>query len=814
MSNLSYKQHTKKWHAIKKKFFGANDVASILNCGFNDQCDVIKRKISGEEQVFTPESIERMHKGTLCESIVRDLCSARIGKKIIDTGLKFHRKWSFITASPDGMTTNLNGEKMLTEFKVRSVLSNELKFKYWIQMQVQMEVWDINSCIYCENKIHYYSNESEMLLDKTALPGEIGSRGEILDDGVKVFWKLEDYNQFIVDRDRSWFNNIFPRIEKIWNIIEVGRSKKQVSTRSNRKRRHSETEAGTELVERMNYINKKPRLKYPADVNNTVLQDQLLDWLKLYGTGMTKDKARGEFDFVRYIYQQTVKFRIVCQNYIKNKYPETIDVESGCYPVQKCDYTIKYDFNYQYWDRIKKTNSLMKQKTPIILNAGLFDSDLNIYGKADMLVHKDFLYKFVTPEEQENVPEYYIFSMKFSTLNLRVNGKHLLSNTKQNIYKAHLSFLSMCLPGSGSKCYIIGRKSNMRKQKFNGAFDNIGEVDFETIDYNYTQLIKDALLWLTTLETQGNKWNINNPTDPEMFPNMKNKRDYPWHNLKNKLANKLNEITKMYSMGPRKRLFAQHRGITDWTKLTPSTIKTNGVQTIKRIANIIKANTEKTRVDMDLINFGTLNSVPKIEFFIDFESVNGVDDDFKQFPRATNNSMIYMIGCVVVNNETGKMDYRSYIVDRLKQSSEKDMIETWISDMTKLCPSGKFYCYHWSNAEKWMLERALDRNTYQGGKILLIDLCQEFQQSNCGIVGSFGYGLKDVAASLYKEGIIKTTWLDDMDGSQAMVAAWKAEEICKKKGCTFNEVPFMNDLVKYNVVDCKVLQEIVEFLRN
>ena len=98
--------------------------------------------------------------------------------------------------------------------------------------------------------------------------------------------------------------------------------------------------------------------------------------------------------------------------------------------------------------------------------------------------------------------------------------------------------------------------------------------------------------------------------------------------------------------------------------------------------------------------------------------------------------------------------------------------------------------------------------------IEMIDLCKLFKGAKVGLPECYSYGLKSIAKSMQKLGLIKTIWPDDLDGNQAMVAAWKAEEIAKSQNKIIPEVDFMESIIKYNYVDCKVMEEIQLYLQN
>ena len=43
-------------------------------------------------------------------------------------------------------------------------------------------------------------------------------------------------------------------------------------------------------------------------------------------------------------------------------------------------------------------------------------------------------------------------------------------------------------------------------------------------------------------------------------------------------------------------------------------------------------------------DIGYWKEKPKLEFFVDFETVNNIDDDFSKFPYPNSEAQIFMIG--------------------------------------------------------------------------------------------------------------------------------------------------------------------------
>ena len=89
-----------------------------------------------------------------------------------------------------------------------------------------------------------------------------------------------------------------------------------------------------------------------------------------------------------------------------------------------------------------------------------------------------------------------------------------------------------------------------------------------------------------------------------------------------------------------------------------------------------------------------------------------------------------------------------------------------------------------------------------------------FKNEPITIKGIFNYGLKNVAEKMYEYKMIDTIWDDkNIDGKEAMIYAWGCDKISKKNKYNISEMPLMKEIIKYNYYDCKVLEEIMNYIR-
>ncbi len=194
--------------------------------------------------------------------------------KISDFGCIEHKEYPFLAASPDGIVTgDVNYGRMI---EIKNVVSREItgipKKDYYIQMQLQMEVCDLDECDFIETKFTEYDYEESYLQDDTSPVNHPIKKGVIcvfIRDNTSfhyeympfesnynewlqmiykekssdnliwfrnVFWKLEVYSCVLVKRKRDWFKHAIGELENVWNIICQERMNGEYVKRAPKKR--------------------------------------------------------------------------------------------------------------------------------------------------------------------------------------------------------------------------------------------------------------------------------------------------------------------------------------------------------------------------------------------------------------------------------------------------------------------------------------------------------------------------------------------------------------------------------------------------
>lgn len=573
---------------------------------------------------------------------------------------------------------------------------------------------------------------------------------------------------------------------------------------------------------------------------NYLLDDGLLDVLQTKSSVITRVKKNYQENFIKTIgsnnpksfissiMQQGVKFeRKVYDMLVENiGHKNIINIGGDCNPRSK----------QKYLDTIKA----IKNGIPIIYQGVVRNYKNQTYGIPDLLVRSDYLGQLVkqTPPGLINRKYYVVIDIKFKTLHLKSDGIHLRNDGPMKAYKSQLCIYNQALGlmqgYTPSIAYILGWKwkyvSKNIEYRGDNCFDRLGSIDYKNSDHEFVQKTQNAISWIRKVRNESDSWDLSKVPLPyeELYPNMCNRYDFPHHKLKKKFAEDIEEISLIWKCGPKQRRIAHENGIYSWKdpRCTPELLGIGGEYTSTIVARILEANRSKTQnVFPKYINnnFADWKNPRHLEFFVDFEMTCSVFTEFDDLPYADGESIIFMIGVGYVCPNEGNWVFRDFTVDRLDRDGEFEICSEFSNYVFEII--NKYDCfdvpsfYHWSHAEPSAWNRAMKHHSPSSLRwydFNWVDLLKVFQMEPIGIKGCLNYSLKIVAKTLYKHGYIKSTWDNNSscaDGADAAVGAYRVDKETRRKGVSFKTDPLAQEIMKYNEIDCKVLEEIITYLR-
>lgn len=576
-----------------------------------------------------------------------------------------------------------------------------------------------------------------------------------------------------------------------------------------------------------------------SKVRNYLLEDPLLDWLSFYKIRNIYDtpiqklenkninliKIKKHDIFTNFILNEGVVFEEKVIRLLKNKYNIVQIAES---------------YEAKNFNKFNYTIECMKKGVDIIYQGILHDYKNKLYGCPDILIRSDKINEIFKTNLPDNIcsqgsknlgtPYHYIvIEIKHSTLYFSSNGINLLNCNSVPTYKGQLYIYNKILESiqgySSDICFIIGKKWSHTKKnvttKGNNFLEKLGEINFNSYDKLYIEKTNDAIKWLRLMRKEGHKWKLlPRPTKKELYPNMKNDYDSELRKIKNELNNVIHDITSIWMCGVKKRTIALNKNIYSWKdkRCNSKNLKFKKSKTsitLDHILNINRQNRQKLNVNSLQKNNDWRNLGDEVlEFYLDYETINS---NFGQCTLNTNNinhDIIFLVG--VGYNTNGDWHYNKFLCNNMSIKNEfKVMEDFWkhIDNTLDKYNKSEPIFIHWSNCEPIVYNKFLNRHGHNFKNKQFFDLHKLFKENNIVVKGALNFSLKSIAKAMYQNKLINSTWKQNncCDGLNAMLLAWKCyQNNLNIKG---NE-PIIQNIVNYNEIDCKVLFEILNYLRN
>ena len=254
-------QRTAEWYLFRYNLITASNAykafesQSIVNSLIYEKCQPMKQQ-SSETAVNVNTAL---HWGQKYEPLSVMFYEHTYKTKIADFGCIQHDVYKFLGASPDGINDDPSSDRYGRALEIKNIVNREItgipKKEYWVQMQLQMEVCDLDECDFLETKFVEYEDCSAFLNDATdKLKGfimyfttkdgkpfyvykpldlvnsdewEQTNMDKYQEQGLiwikNCYWKLDIVSCVLVTRNKQWFADNIGQLEKVWRTIEQER---------------------------------------------------------------------------------------------------------------------------------------------------------------------------------------------------------------------------------------------------------------------------------------------------------------------------------------------------------------------------------------------------------------------------------------------------------------------------------------------------------------------------------------------------------------------------------------------------------------
>jgi len=576
---------------------------------------------------------------------------------------------------------------------------------------------------------------------------------------------------------------------------------------------------------------KKPSFS-ATKFRNYFMGDPIIDYLNLYGEsfGFQKDD-KSENAYMEHIMQRGQEFEKHIMKLLVPKLKKMTFVDIGR--------EFPDGFNQ---DGVHETIRHMRLGTEVIYQGFLADKELRIHGIPDLLIRVDKLRELFAgfyPEFDEihDLPSrkgklvfehlYVVVDIKMSTLEFMKSGT--ISRKKlMKVYAAQLFVYNKILenilferteietPFFQPNVFLFGPRLKIGDSLILDGKQNIARINLnkdldvkgKTEEKIFSHDMRKALNWLKEMYANGDSWDLLSPKRDELVPNMKNKEDYPWHNVKSVLAQQQDGLSDRPGFSHEDSIAISQKRKTVEEHI--SEIKDSKKRRLMEVMNDVRTDDEADDAEIEMIRDhpAIVENPEKMNLYVDFEYISGGEFTFD--PNYRNH--LYLIGMGYELN--GKFKYEHFMVDSLTDAEEKRIIKHWISRIHIISQNRQPQLIHWSKAEpgnfRTLKEVLQIRGTLNWQDLMqLFDNCPAFLKEHCGLLKNSK--LKTVAKALKKRGHINSDWDDEMtNGMEANMVIIRG---IQGRLPRFADFAGIDSLIYYNMIDCTTLYEIVKYLR-
>lgn len=508
------------------------------------------------------------------------------------------------------------------------------------------------------------------------------------------------------------------------------------------------------------------------NLKNYIVNDPILDWLNLYGekNSYKKDSTINYFNF---LLKKSIEFKVES---LKNLLSKIGIVYSF---INKKTIIYKNNLNKDFYTNLFVVNNNFQTTIDMVLSEKIAKNLFNI---------------------SNNLNKYYI--VKFAYFTGKCNKYGILSNNHKHIllkYRIHFDYNLIKSKEYDISPNIIIIFKNIKNSNKNWIIYNISQ----DTALSYKNTLKKSIKWYKFISTKGDKINLNekNIKILKLYPNMKNTNDYPWSNSKMIIAKKYKEITLIWNLNYNDRNnIIKNYNINTWDKLEINMIN-KSTKKKKIIEGIISINKSPISTINYIINNDDILPTFNKEIYIDYEVLTNIFmEDFNM-----KSNFVFMIGALFVDNIKSSFKFRYYLVEDISNKSEKKIFVNLIKDIINFSENKLIPVFHWGDIENYIYKNIKIKYNIQYN-IKFIDLNRIFKNNNIYIKGCFNYSLKNIGNALFNNNIIQTKW--DSNISNGIEAMLEYYYVYKKN---YNEN--IIDIIRYNYVDVKILQEINSWLK-
>lgn len=262
-------QRTPEWFAFRHQHLTASNAYKALgspalrNALIYEKCTPVATTTTTEPKTHV-NLTSPMHWGQKYEPVSAQWYQHTFGTVLGEFGCLEHAdpRYSFVAASPDGIVINAESGRFGRMVEIKNIVSRDItgipKKDYWIQMQIQMEVCQLDECDFVETRFLEYDTADAFFQDPRSVKGVMMQLNtpdgynvvyayapwgmqdktsvvqweeETLDTyehqgytfGQCIYWKLQEVSCVLVRHNRDWCRTALRTLAEVWQVIQTER---------------------------------------------------------------------------------------------------------------------------------------------------------------------------------------------------------------------------------------------------------------------------------------------------------------------------------------------------------------------------------------------------------------------------------------------------------------------------------------------------------------------------------------------------------------------------------------------------------------
>ena len=279
-------QGSLEWHAFREMHLTASNIWKCLGSAANIASLVREKCEPTDPKRYMSVNLDTtLHWGHKYEPVSISLYEHRYNTSVGEFGCIQAPMREYLAASPDGINIDPTSDRFGRMVEVKNIVNREItgipKQEYWVQMQIQMAVCELEYCDFVETRFVEITFEQfrekglcgekqvgYMALFLTPAGAPVYEYGEV-SGGVEkyeawneiamirhadkqwlknVFWELDEVSIVEVRFNKEWFASALPYFDRCWSRITTERECGE-HVYSSRKKRKTNHNSDTEMSE-------------------------------------------------------------------------------------------------------------------------------------------------------------------------------------------------------------------------------------------------------------------------------------------------------------------------------------------------------------------------------------------------------------------------------------------------------------------------------------------------------------------------------------------------------------------------------------